>query len=153
MRDIVRAVENAVQTLEAKADREEKHVIKTASIKNLIPHSLVSDWIGQDTETAYLAKTGLAQVVQSRLQEHGYRSLGDGYFVKLDSCSNPEYLVELYNNADTSVKDKMRIRRMIKEHCDGQGMVIWAADGSFVGYEFKRLRKSFMPVLKTMRCN
>lgn len=143
MRGIVQAVENAVQTLEAKADREEKHVIKTASIKNLIPHSLVSDWIGQDTETAYLAKTGLAQVVQSRLQEHGYRSLGDGYFVKLDSCSNPEYLVELYNNADTSVKDKVRIRRMIKEHCDGQGMVIWAADGSFVGYEFTKTQEEF----------
>lgn len=143
MRDIVRAVEEAVQTLEAKADREEKHVIKTASIKGLIPSGLTSDWMGQDTETAYLAKCGLAQVIQSRLYEHGYRSLGDGYFVKLDSCSNPEYLVELYNNADTSVKDKIRIRRMIKEHCDGQGMVIWAADGSFVGYEFTKTQEEF----------
>ena len=143
MRDIVKAVEEAIQTLEAKADREEKHVIKNSSIDTLVPKSLVSDWYEIDTETAYLAKCGFAQVKQSRLYEHGYRSLGDGYFVKLDSCSNPEYLVELYNNADTSVKDKIRIRRMIKEHCDGQGMVIWAADGSFVGYEFTKTQEEF----------
>ena len=114
MRDIVRAVEEAIQTLEAKADREEKHVIKNSSIDTLVPKSLVSDWYEIDTETAYLAKCGFAQVKQSRLYEHGYRSLGDGYFVKLDSCSNPEYLVELYNNADTSVKDKIRIAFFFK---------------------------------------
>jgi len=143
MREIVKAVEDAIQMLEAKADHEGKHVIKTASIRNHIPDRLISDWKGQETETAYLADRGLGQVIQSRLQEHGYRSLGDGYFVKLDTCSNPEYLVELYNNADTSVKDKVRIRRMIKDHCDGQGTTIWAADGSFVGYEFTKTQEEF----------
>lgn len=148
MREIVRAVENAIQVLEAKADREGKHVIKTGSIRKHIPNRLVSDWIGLDTETAYLAKCGLTQVVQSRLYEHGYRSLGDGFFVKLDTCSNPEYLVELYNNADTSVQEKIAIRRRIKEQCDGQGAMIWANDGSLIGYEFAKTQEEFYACVK-----
>ena len=143
MREIVRAAENALLVLEAKADREGKHVIRTSSIKALIPGHLVSDWIGQDTETAYLAKCGLAQVIQSRLYEHGYRSLGGGYFVKLDICSNPEYLVELYNSADTSVRDKITIRRRIKERCDGQYTAVFSDDGQFVRYEFNMTQEEF----------
>ncbi len=46
MREIVKAVENAIQMLEAKADREGKHVIKTVSIRNHIPDRLISDWKG-----------------------------------------------------------------------------------------------------------
>jgi hypothetical protein len=148
MRTIIRAVENAIQHLEAKAEDEGKHVIKTGSIKERIPNSIVSDWIDQDTETAYLAKCGLAQVVQSRLYEHGYRSLGNGYFVKLDICKNPEYLVELYNNADTSVRDKMAIRKRIKEQCDGQAVAIFAQDGQFVGYEFNKTQEEFYEYVK-----
>jgi len=143
MREITRAVENAIQVLEAKADREKKHVIKTGSIRLFIPRQLVDDWVGQDTDTAYLANCGLAQVIQSRLYEHGYRSLGNGYFVKLDICDNPEYLTELYNNADVSVKDKVAIRRRIKERCDGQSEAIFSEDGQFIGYKFSKTQEEF----------
>lgn len=143
MRIIIRAVENAIQFLEAKAEDEGKHVIKTSSIKDHVPHDLVSDWIDQDTETSYLAKTGFGQVVQSRLYEHGYRSLGNGYFVKLDICDNPEYLVELYNNADTSVRDKIAVRKRIREQCDGQAVALFAQDGQFIGYEFNKTQEEF----------
>lgn len=143
MRKIIRTVENAIRYLEMQAETEGKHVLKTESIKKHIPDNLISDWKDQDTETAYLAKCGLAQVVQSRLYEHGYRSLGNGYFVKLDICSNPEYLVELYNNADTSVRDKIAVRKRIKEQCDGQAVAIFARDGQFIGYEFNKTQEEF----------
>lgn len=143
MRIIIRTVENAIQSLELQAEIEGKHVIKTDSIKQRIPRRMVSDWIDQDTETAYLAKCGLGQVIQSRLYEHGYRSLGNGYFVKLDICNNPEYLVELYNNADTSVRDKIAVRKRIREQCDGQAVAIFAKDGQFIGYEFNKTQEEF----------
>ena len=143
MRTIIRAVENAIISLEEKAESEGKHVIKTGSIKKEIPEKLTSDWSDPESEAAYLARCGLTQVIQSRLQEHGYRSLGSGYFVKLDICNNPEYLVELYNNADTSVREKIVIRRRIKEQCDGQAVAVFAEDGRFVGYEFNKTQEEF----------
>ena len=58
MREIIRAIENAIQILEEKAEAEGKHVIKTDSIKKLVPFRLVSGWIDRDTDDAYLSKCG-----------------------------------------------------------------------------------------------
>ena len=127
MRNITIFVEEAINELERQIAETGKHVIKTESIKDLVnPRIIIS---GANDDSTYLAEIGFGQVIQSRLYEHGYRSLGKGYFVNLNSCRDVHYLMMLYDNADTSVADKVRIRKLIKEHRE-INRELWSSDDS-----------------------
>lgn len=145
MRNITIFVEEAINELERQIAETGKHVIKTESIKDLVnPRIIIS---GANDDSTYLAEIGFGQVIQSRLYEHGYRSLGKGYFVNLNSCRDVHYLMMLYDNADTSVADKVRIRKLIREQCDGQGVYIF--DGvEPIGTRFNMTEEEFYDQVK-----
>ena len=50
--------------------------------------------------------------------------------------------------AKGETRDKMAIRKRIKEQCDGQAVAIFAQDGQFVGYEFNKTQEEFYEYVK-----
>ena len=109
--------------------RKEKHVIKTATLKERIMLHVPTKV--DDTDIQYLIDTGLVQVVQSVLHADGWRSVADGYFVSLSDCEDLPRLKIMVRNADS--------RAIIAETVAGEVRQVEARQMTFVGIECEEL--------------
>lgn len=69
-------------------------------------------------------KFALRAAAQISLYQLGYRSVikGNGMFVNVDNCSNPNYLARLFNNAKLSERQKQQVVNMIKRKIREDGI-------------------------------
>ena len=140
MKNITFATKEAISTLESMMIEHEKHVMKTESIKNIVLKNVFINGVNDDSD--YCILLGLNQIIQQKLYVKGYRSLGNGYFVNLDKCENVCYLSILLKNEDTTIKEKVRIRELIQEKCDGSGH--WTFEGTKItGWDFNMTLDEF----------
>jgi hypothetical protein len=146
LRDIVKIIDDRISTLEFVMKSAGKHVIKTSSIWKAIPAD-IQFAMADDTDLSYCVKSGCGQVIQSRLQNRGYKSLGDGFFVNLNDCFNVEYLKRLFDNSEMSLKEKKEALSRVRRQCDGQGEFIFDGN-SFIGYEFNKTQEEFIDCLE-----
>lgn len=65
----------------------------------------------------YYIDSTINHAVATILNQAGYRSVvkGNGLYVNLDSCENPDVLARLYNNASFSEQQKKQVVEMIKK--------------------------------------
>lgn len=132
MRNPSIVVDRIINVLEAKMAQEDKHIIKTDTIKRIALGEVVISGNNEDTE--WLASVGFGQVIQSRLQKRGYRSVRKGRFVCLNNCEDVEYLHQLLQAADISVEEKDDIRNKIRKIRDAKlsGQIRFDFDGNII---------------------
>lgn len=94
--------------------RKEKHVIKTATLKDRIMLHIPMQEV-DDTDIQYLVEAGLVQVVQSVLHEDGWRSVANGYFVSLSDCKDLQRLKIMVRNADSRSIIAEGVADMVRE--------------------------------------
>ena len=113
---------SVVRNIESELDvREDKHGIKTETVKNRILTHFQIDC--NDESSQYLAEVGLGQVIQKALQERGYRSVRRGCFINPEDCENIAYLQIICENADREASSKLDVSarmRILKERRDPQ---------------------------------
>lgn len=121
-------VDFEISLIEAELEKFNRHAIKTQTLKSRCLNHISLD--SNNDETAYCAKIGFDQVVQSRLNQHEYRSIGRGNFVNLEKCTDANYLAVMLKEAQLTVDEKTSVRNRIKKLCDGQGEMSFNEDGS-----------------------
>ena len=112
MKPISRLIDETITRIENIMIDSDKHVIKTESIKARV--SAKTKIHGINENSTYLAGIGLGQVIQSRLNERGYRSVRCGMFVNIDNCDDIDYLNKIVENADQTAETRSRARARIK---------------------------------------
>ena len=134
-----------IELIESEMEQFDKHVIRTATLKDRCMNHLDFD-CGND-ETEYCTTVGFSQVIQSQLYNHGYRSVRRGLFVNLERCESLPYLQAMEDNEDLDVKTKQIVLAKIKERKDGQSRMKF--DGAeFVGYIEMPNEEDFIEMLE-----
>lgn len=143
--NVTTVIDVIIDGIELQMAENNKHVIRTETIKNRAMEYLFFD--GQNEETRKCTEIGFDQMVHSRLNERGYRSVRTGRFINLERCDSVIRLEELLKNADTSVEDKKKIWKRIKDKLDGQMKMSF--DGAdLVGYEETMTEEEFLADLE-----
>lgn len=104
MRVITQIVKDVISGIEAEMNVEKKHAIKTDTIKSRCERRFPMEG---DDDFSYLARTGLAQLIQSQLYEKGYRSVRTGVFVNFEVCVDPYYIAAMLDNAEELKDEKL----------------------------------------------
>lgn len=135
-----------IELIESELERFDKHIIRTATLKDRCMSYLVFD-CGND-ETEYCTAVGFAQAIQSQLYNHGYRSIRRGMFANLDRCENAVYLQAMVDNEDVDIKSKQIVLAKLKELRDGQSKMKFDENGNFVEYVEMPNEDDFMEMLE-----
>ena len=134
-----------IDGIELQMAETNKHVIRVNTVKARAMEHIVFD--GQNEDTKKCTEVGFDQMVHSRLNEHGYRSVRTGRFINLERCDSVIRLEELLKNADTNIEDKKKIWKRIKDKLDGQMKMSF--DGAvLVGYEETMTEEEFLADLE-----
>lgn len=143
--NVTTVIDVIINGIELQMAENNKHVIRTETIKNRAMEYLFFD--GQNEETRKCTEVGFDQMVHSRLNERGYRSVRTGRFISLDGCTNIARLKALYDSAEKNAAQKEEIARMIKDKCDGQ--IRMQFDGpDLIGYEETMTEEEFVADLE-----
>lgn len=118
-------VGTVIDRLTEELEASGRHAIKTATIRARCASYIDLSCDSEDAE--YLAGIGFGQIIQSCLNNRGFRSIREGMFINLDKCTDIEYLTALYKNAEISAEERIvirdRISALAQKH-DGQSSLI-----------------------------
>ena len=132
MKNISFVVDFSIGSIESEMEASGKHVIKTETIKSRVLSRVEIGGINDDSD--YLTDVGLAQIIQQRLYNRGYRSVRTGKFVNLDRCEDIDYLQQMLDNANISTQEKICVAKSIKQTRDDKltGQIEFTIDGSIL---------------------
>lgn len=121
MKIIYQIADDAISILEDIMVHSGKHVINRRSIEKYYEKQMSIHGFKNDCITDLLL-IGRGQVIETRLNERGYKSAGNGYFVNIEKCADADYLAMVYMNNESSVSDREKAFKKLKIICDGQGV-------------------------------
>ena len=105
MKIIYQIADDAISVLEDIMVHSGKHVINRRSIEKYYEKQMSIHGFKNDCITDLLL-IGRSQVIETRLNERGYKSAGNGYFVNIEKCADADYLAMVYMNNESSVSDR-----------------------------------------------
>lgn len=147
---------DVVFDIECKASELQKHALKYETILEEVLRRTMKkkiDLHSGDTEVQHVIDVGLQQIIVSQtLHPLGYRSVRDGYYVKMMKSDNALYLLAMKTHNDLDVEERRavgeRIKELLRTKCDGQMIWKFDADGNPISIINPPTEEEFMTELE-----
>ncbi len=129
MNRVSEIVDIEITLIEEEMQRLGRHVIRTETVRERALRHIYFD--GENEETKYCTRIGFGQVIQSRLQTRGYRSIREGRFVNAAKCDSIPYLTELLRHAKLTADEKAAVAKRISvlRHTKMTGQEVFDTSG------------------------